>query len=248
MPASPRRGLRRLALWIALGLTVLALAVLGGCEPPATVEPVDVAGQHSYSICPQAGELPPKDVTDRAVGILESRLAFLDVATSNVTAGACIDVSASTTSAAQDAAVRAAMLGTGRIELVPITILGPPIEVGDERPRGVDALIDGADIVGSGVVTPSQSGGTALTLRLSPAGGAILESWARVHAGALLAVVVDGVVVALPVINGPIAAELELDLTANEIRSLPLPLSSIEAMVASGPLPPEWEQPERPQG
>jgi hypothetical protein len=243
MPASPRHGLRRLALWIALGL-----AVVGGCESPATVEPVDVAGQHSYAICPQAGELPPKDVTDRAVGILESRLAFLEVATSNVTVGTCIDVSASTTSAAQEAAVRAAMLGTGRIELVPITVAGPPIEVGGERPLGVDALIDGADIVGAGVVTPSQSGGTALTLRLSPAGGAILESWARVHVGALLAVVLDGAVVALPVINGPITAELVLDLSANDLRALPLPLSAIEAMVASGALPPEWEQPERPQG
>jgi preprotein translocase subunit SecD len=243
MPASPRPGLHRLAPWIAIGL-----AVLGGCEPTSTVDPVDVAGQHSYSICPQAGALPPKDVTDRAAGILESRLAFLDVATSNVTVGTCIDVSASTTSAAQDAAVRAAMLGTGRIELVPITDAGPPIEVGGERPLGVDALIDGADIVGAGVVTPSQSGGAALTLRLSPAGRAILESWARVHVGALLAVVVDGAVVALPVISGPIAAELVLDLSASDLRALPLPLSAIEAMVASGPLPPEWEQPERPQG
>jgi preprotein translocase subunit SecD len=244
MSPSSRHGLRRVSLAIVLGV-----AALGACEPSATREPVDVAGQHRYAICPQAGELPPKDVTDRAVEILRSRLAFLGVQTSSLAVGACIDVTASTTSAEQDAAIRPAVLGTGRIELVPITADQlEPLEVGDERPPGVDALVDGADIVGSGVVTPSQSGGTALTLRLSDAGGAMLESWTRVNIGATLAVVVDGVVVALPVIGEPIGGELVLDLPAADVRALPVPLRAIEAMIASGPLPPAWEQPERPQG
>jgi preprotein translocase subunit SecD len=227
-------------------LVLAAVAVLAACQPSATSGPPIVVTERDYSLCPQAGELPAKDITDRAVEILGARLTELGVETSTIAVGACLEVTASTTSAAQDAAVRAAMLGTGTIAFMSLPVgADRTTSVGGQPPDGTEPVLGGSDFQSAEVVGELSTGRPALSLRFSDAGAATLANWSRQHVGALTALVVDGVVVVLPTVNEPL---VEGTVTLSLGETPPVPLDAVAAMINSGPLPPEWAQPERPQG
>ena len=227
-----------------LAAALVTAALLAGCGPDGPVPTAQASGEHAYTICPPSGELPPEAINDRAVEVLDARLLSLGVETSSVGVGeACIDVTASTTSAAQDAAVRAVVLGTGVITLV-APPAGGQASVGSPPPDGSAPILSGTDLRSAAVAVEPTTGGPALRIVFSDAGSATLTSWSRLHPGAPTALVVDGVVVGLP---GP--SELPADdVTLSMGESPPVPLEAIVAMVNSGPLPPEWAQPRIPQG
>jgi hypothetical protein len=226
-------------------LAALLAALLAGCEPARPGATPEASGEHAYALCPPSGQLPDKAVNERAVGILNARLASLGVDTSSIGVGAaCIDVTASTTSAAQDAALRAAVLGTGTITLVAPPAGNQTTSVGRAPLDGSAPVLSGMDMQSAAVAVEPSTGEPALNVRFSDAGSGTIAGWSRLHPGARTALVVDGVVVALPGAN-----ELRDDgLTVALGETPPVPLEAIVAMVNSGPLPPEWAQPKVPQG
>jgi preprotein translocase subunit SecD len=228
----------------AAAMPLIAAALVGACEPAGTGATPQASGEHAYTICPPSGELPPNAINDRAVEILDARLVALGVETSSIGVGAaCIDVTASTTSATQDAAVRAAVLGTGTITLVAARADGQTTSVGLAPPDGVVPVLSGTDFRSAMVVEPSP-GAPALGIAFSDAGSATIASWSRLHPGELTALVVDGVVVALPEPNGLLTDGMNVSLG----ETPPVPLEALAAMINTGPLPPEWAQPRVPQG
>lgn len=227
-------------------ILVLAAVIVGACEPSESIAPSAIAGENVYTICPFGGEPPAKEITDRAVEILGARLVSLGVETSSIGVGACIDVTATTTSPAHETAVRNAVNGTGSIALVSLPVEGEQTTaVGRAPPDGAAPILFGTDFSSAEAGAARSTGTPVLTLRFSDAGSATIASWSRQHRGELAALVVDGVVVALPTINDP---WIQGDVTLSLGETPPVPPGAIAAMINSGPLPPEWAQPERPQG
>ena len=226
-------------------MPLIAAALLAACEPAGSDATAQASGDHAYAICPPSGALPATAINDRAVEILDARLVSLGVETSSVGVGpACIDVAASTTSAAQDAAVRAAVLGTGTITLVAPRADGQTTSVGSAPPDGATPVLSGTDFGSAAVAVEPSTGEPALGISFSDAGSATIAGWSQLHPDEPTALVVDGVVVALP---GP--NELRIDGMALSLGETPtVPLEALVAMINSGPLPPEWAQPRVPQG
>ena len=239
------RSARDRGCMAVVAMPLIAAALLIACEPAGSVATPQGSGEHAYAICPPSGELPEAATNDRAVEILDARLVSLGVETSSVGVGAaCIDVTASTTSAAQDAAVRAAILGTGTITLVAPRADGATTSVGQAPPDGAAPVLTGPDFRSAEVVVETSTGGPALAITFSNAGSATIAGWSRLHPGEATALVVDGVVVALPSAN-----ELRADGMTLSLGAAPqVPLETLAAMLNSGPLPPEWAQPKVPQG
>jgi hypothetical protein len=239
------RSARDRGLMTAVAMPLVAAALLAACEPAGSTATAQASAEHAYTICPPSGELPDQAINDRAVEILDARLVSLGVETSSVGVGpACIDVTASTTSAAQEAAVRAAVLGTGTITLVAPAANGQTTSVGRAPPDGAAPVLTGTDFRSAAIAVEPPTGGPVLAITFSEFGSARIAAWSRLHLGELTALVVDGVVVALPGTD-----ELAADgLSATLGPTPPVPLEAIVAMVNSGPLPPEWAQPKVPQG
>jgi SecD/SecF fusion protein len=234
----------RLARLAATAITI-AVLTLAACEAQPSTEPSPSEPvSNAYSICPAGGQLPAAEITDRAIAILRDRLAQLDIDTPTFTLEACLEVE--TPLIADHAAAQAAVLGTGLVELIAVAAGVTDIQVGGATPDDVQAIVGGPDISSAEVRTPADTGLRTLVVALSDAGAAAVASWTRLHIGERLALVVDGVVIALPTVNHPITAgTIEVAFTGD---ALPIPLRTVAAMIESGPLPPEWAQPERPQG
>jgi len=239
------RSARHGGLASALAIPLVVGALLAACEPAGSSATPQASGDHAYSICPPSGELPEAAINDRAVKILDARLVSLGVETSSVgVETACIDVTASTTSVAQDAAVRAAVLGTGMVSLVAPRAGGGTTAVGRAPPDGAAPVLSGADFQSAAVAVEPSTGGPALAITFSDAGSATIAGWSRLHPGAPTALVVDGVVVALPSATTLLTEGMIVALG----ETPPVPLEALVAMISSGPLPPEWAQPRVPQG
>jgi preprotein translocase subunit SecD len=234
----------RLAPLAATAITVVVLA-LAACQAEPSAEPSQSDPvSNAYSICPAGGQLPASEITDRAIAILRDRLGQLDIDAPTFTLEACLEVE--TPLSADHAAAQAAVLGTGLVELIPVATGVTNVQVGGATPEGVEAIVGGADITSAEVRTPSDTGLRTLAVGLSDAGSAAMAGWTQLHVGERLALAVDGVVIALPTVNNPITSgTIEVAFTGD---ALPVPLRVVAAMIESGPLPPEWAQPEQPQG
>ena len=224
-------------------VAVAVLAALAGCEPPVATpaEPVD-AGDQSYSLCPPSDAPIEPAVTDRAIDVLESRLAYLGIEGASVTAGTCIDV---TLPVASDDPTLAAAFGSGHVSVLAVRPerVGEAV-VGEPPPPDSMVLAADADIVAFGTETGS-SGEPSLTLQLAPAAAEALGAWTSANVGGSLAIVVDGVVLAVPRVAEPIqGGGLTIAFAAPPV----VPLQAVQAMLASGPLPEEWAQAQDPEG
>lgn len=230
---------------LAAAAIAIVMLTLAACEAQSSAEPSPTEPvNHAYSICPAGGQLPAPEITDRAIAILKDRLARLAIDSPTFTVEACIEIETPIT--ADHAAAQAAVLGTGLVELLPVTADVTDVQVGGAAPDSVQALVGDAEITSAEVRTPAETGLPTLVIGLSDVGSAAVASWTQLHRGERLALVVDGVVVALPTVGAPITARtIEVAFTGD---SLPVPLRTVAAMIESGPLPPEWAQPERPQG
>ena len=232
----------------AFNRTTLLIGVLAlaACQAAPSAEPLPtVPVRHAYTLCPPGGELPAQEATDRALAVLTARLTLLGFDAPRITTNRCIEIEVPIT--ADDAAVQAALLGNGRVEIVPVPANQlEAVVAGGPPPVGVQPLLVVEDI-DSAVIGTSPSGAEpTLDITLTDAGSAALASWTQAHVGENMALVVDGVVVAVPTINEPITTgQISLDVAGEAPL---IPLRAIAIMIESGPLPPEWAQPERPQG
>ena len=231
---------RRLA---ALG----ALLLLAGCQASAPSSPTpSPVPSIDYSVRSPGSALPPKTDTLRAIDVLSARLDTLRVGMFTAAAGYAITFSIPAT--ANSATVRAVLSATGQVAFVPL----PPAEYGTGSGQGpleavvgkplpsLEAPLFGGDQIADVRVTADATGGPMLSIQLASEGARLVAAYSSAHVGEFFALLLDGRVVAAPLIlvaipDGAFNVTLPAD-------SLPMPVDALAAILASGPLPNSWKQ------
>jgi preprotein translocase subunit SecD len=228
-------------------LAVAALLVLGGCQTsvpsspaPSPVPPVD------YTVRSPGSTPPPKTDTLRAIDILSARLRTLKVGMFSAAAGYAITFTLP--ASANPAAVRAVLSATGQVAFVPL----PPADygtgnrqgpleavVGKPLPTG-EAPLFGGDQIADARATADATGGPMLSIKLTSEGSRLFAAYSSAHVGEFFALMLDGRVVAEPIIQVAIHdGAFNVTLPGDP---LPMPVDALAAILASGPLPDSWKQ------
>jgi preprotein translocase subunit SecD len=226
---------------------VAALVLLAGCQAsapsspaPSPVPPVD------YTVRSPGSTPPPKAETLRAIDVLSARLRTLEVGMFSAAAGYAITFTIPAT--ANPSAVRAVLSATGQVAFVPL----PPAEYGTGSGQGpleavvgkplpsLEAPLFGGDQIADVRVTADATDGPMLSIQLASEGARLVAAYCSAHVGEFFALLLDGRVVAAPLIlvaipDGAFNVTLPAD-------SLPMPVDALAAILASGPLPDSWKQ------
>jgi preprotein translocase subunit SecD len=226
---------------VAVAALALAAGILGCAQAPS---PAPTAGEtpvaRTYTICPPGTDPPPQAATNLAESVLRKRLATLGVEPTAVTVGRCIDISVPAGTLALDAALLSS--GVVRFAHVPEVDIGTVV-AGRPIPNGLQVMLR-QDGIESARIEPGPDGEPTLQVRFTEQGAAAMRAWTTDHVGDLIAIVVDGVAVAVPTVSEPFGRDVSVVLG----RDGGYPIEALAAILAAGPLPPEWEQPESPQG
>jgi preprotein translocase subunit SecD len=225
--------IRRIAGLVAM------FAAAAGCGPgqAAGPSPSLETGSATSTLCP-VGDPPPADVSAAAVAVIERRLAGLEIRDASVTLGDCIDIVIP--GGPGDDRLRAVLFGTGLADLRAV----PPDRV-DEVVPGRPPPDDLTLVFDSAGITGATASVEAVDLALDPAASTILATWTTTHAGERLALVLDGSVVgSLPIEGRIVGDQLRVPIDAGA----GLDAVAVAALLAGGPLPGDWRQPEAPQG
>lgn len=178
--------------------------------------------------------------------ILSARLRTLGVGTFTAAAGQAITFTLP--ASANGAAVKAVLSTTGQVAFVPLppagygtaTQPGPMEAVLGEPLPSHEVPLFGSDQIAGAQATADASGGPALGISLASEGARLFAAYSSAHVGEFFALMLDGRVVAAPVIQSAVpGGVLNLGLPAD---SLPMPLDALVAIMASGPLPDSWKQ------
>jgi hypothetical protein len=211
-----RLGWSAVAAVIVVALIAAAGLRFGGLLGPGTVNPTPTElpptaappTERSFIVLPLAFRMPSKPESDFAGTILSDRLRALDVGSfSSSSAGAGLAF-VLPVDGPSDETIRAVLRATGDVEFVPL----PPedygegklvAEVGEPLPKPEPALFgwDGIASVAEG--TDEQSRPT-LEITLKPAAREAFATYTASHLNEYLAIVIDGEVVSLPVVQAPI--------------------------------------------
>ena len=243
-----RPGTRTSSMHRPRVLAVAALLILfAGCQAsapsspaPSPVPPVD------YTVRSPGSTLPPKTDTLRAIDVLSARLDTLRVGMFTAAAGDAITFSIP--ASANPAAVRAVLSATGQVAFVPL----PPAEYGTGSGQGPleavagkplptgEAPLFGGDQITDVRVTADAAGGPELAIQLASEGASLFAAYSSAHVGEFFALLLDGRVVASPLIQAAITdGAFNVILPAD---SLPMSVDALAAILASGPLPDSWKQ------
>ena len=216
----------------------LLLAVVAGCNATRTTTVIGSPFEAASVTVRPAVARPPKDVTDEAIAVLAARLDALGIGTYSIAAGDAITVSIGN---ADDAfRVERALGATGVVDFSPQPGDEAVPAIG-EKVSGQESLWSGDHVESAAVATDGQ-GNPAIDIELDEVGAAALAEWSAAHVMDYLMVVVDGVVVATPVVRGPIdGGELEISFGGGPEPAIPI--EALAAILASGPLPEAWAQP-----
>lgn len=224
------------------GVLLLMVAVLAACgsapTPAPSIEPTGTP--HATSICAFGTEQPDDALADVTENILRRRLEAMGIEAVITRLARCIQV----TVAGADPVVEAALLGSGQVRLVhvPAADLGTVI-VGRRAPNGLQTLVVEQDL-DAATSRVDVNGRERLELAFTDAAQTAFAAWTAANVGQVVALVVDGMVVATMPIDGPSADGLAITVPAES----PIPVAAIVALARFGPLPAEWQQPETPQG
>lgn len=226
---------------------VAALVLVVGCQAsapaslaPSPVPPVD------YTVRSPGSTPPPKAETLRAIDVLSARLRALEVGMFSAAAGYAITFTIP--ASANLAAVRAVLSATGQVAFVPL----PPADYGTGNRQGPleavvgrplptgEAPLFGGDQTTDVRVTADAAGGPMLSIKLASEGARLFAAYSTAHVGEFFALLLDGRVVAAPLIQVAITdGAFNVTLPAD---ALSMPVDALAAILASGPLPDSWKQ------
>ena len=203
--------------WLAVAaaaVLMVAVVIVGnlagptgpGNRPSPSPAPSVAAERHFIVLAP-AG-LPSKPESSLASDVLGARmqaLGFLNF-TSSVGNAIQFNVPADGPS---DHDIRIVLAATGDVQFVPLPAadypdLGSGPVVGEPLPKDEPALF-GWEGIESAVFDTTQQQLPAITVTLKPAAKSAFADYTAAHAGEYFAILVDGRVASLPVINEPIA-------------------------------------------
>jgi preprotein translocase subunit SecD len=230
-----------------LAAVAALLVLVAGCQAsapsspgPSPVPPVD------YTVRSPGSTPPPKTDTLRAIDILSARLRTLEVGMFSAAAGDAITFTIPAT--ANPAAVRAVLSSTGQAAFVPL----PPAEYGTGNRQGPleaaagkslptgEAPLFGGDQIADARATADATGGPMLSIKLASEGSRLFAAYSSAHVGEFFALLLDGRVVAAPLIQVAITdGAFNVTLPAD---ALPMPVDALAAILASGQLPDSWKQ------
>jgi preprotein translocase subunit SecD len=228
-------------------LAVAALLVLvASCQASAPSSPAPSPVPSVDYTVRSPGSPPPKTDTLRAIDVLSARLRTLKVGMFSAAAGDAITFTIPPS--ANPAAVRAVLSATGQVAFVPL----PPAEYGTGNRQGpleaaagkalptAEALLFAGDQSADVRVTADAAGGPVLSIQLASEGARLFAAYSSAHVGEFFALLLDGRVVAAPLIQVAITdGAFNVTLPAD---SLPMPVDALAAILASGPLPDSWKQ------
>ena len=213
---------------------------------PATAvqEPLPTPTTERLFMVLAPGALPDKAVTTRAAEVLEARLRALGIGNFTSSAGNAITFQVPG-DGPTDENIRAALGATGDIEFVPVPADAfaslQPV-VGDALPTDLPALFGHEGIVSVERGT-QQQGIPVIDIKLAPAAATAFGDYTAAHAGGYFAVVVDGRIALIPVINEPIrGGTLQISSGGAEIPGRPDTTFDVTAAIlVGGRLPEAWQ-------
>jgi hypothetical protein len=256
VPATAVRSLPRdrpLA-WLAAAALIVAVVAglgvngwpgIGGPTATRTSEPTASTGPSSrqYIVLPPEGSVPSKASMSIATDVLSLRIRSIGIGTFSSAGGYAITFQLPPD--VDDSLVRALLTATGELSFVPLppedygsgkaaAVVGEPLPVDEPELFGIE------QIASSGVAT-HDGVPASVHFDLRPIGADALQIYATGHVGETLAVLVDGRVRLLSVVQGPID-DGRLDLGGPD----PDALAVLAAVVSSGTLPEGWRDPRVP--
>jgi hypothetical protein len=231
-------------------VAILVAGVLGGPMGPGARQSASpapsIASQRAFIVL-SAGNAPDKAVDGAAADILQARMVALGVRnfTSGVGYGIEFYLPADGPS---DDAIRAVLGATGDVRFVPL----PPADYGDGKltavigqplPKDEPALFDWEGIE-SVVLSTTLQGIPAVTVTLRPTATSAFAAFTAAHSGEYIAILVDGRVAALPVINEPIpGGQVEISGGGFDDGTF----GQLAAIMVGGMLPEAWRGAEVPE-
>ena len=224
--------------WPAL-LGLVAIAVLaGGCGETRTItgnaSPVVTA---RITLNPAPGASITKPDTDATIAVIERRLKDLGIGNYSLAAGNAITVDL--TGGADVTSAQLAVQRAGVATFVPLGPTDSPPPIGS-FPTGLANPLWPGNEIASATVGKDQNGNPTLVLTMTPDGAQILGAWTSAHVMATILLLLDGQVVAAPIVTAPITGDTMWITTE---AGLPLPIKAVAAILDSGPLMPDWRHP-----
>lgn len=236
---------------------ILALAPAApGVSPSPTAGATAVATSPAgvarpFIVLPKAGTNPSKAESDRAGKVLEARLTALGLDSFTTATGYGFELAAPA-GGPSDEDVRAVLAAVGTVEFVPLppdtygdidisTLVGKPL------PHEESALF-GNDGIASVALGSTEQGFPTIDVVFTPAAGAAFGAWTTAHTREYFAIVIDGRVVAAPVINEPITSgQVSITGAAAAPGSLDTAFAIAAAIMVGGQLPEAWHDADVPE-
>lgn len=237
----------------------VAVVVIGGMRiggfigPGSDPTPSPTAAppiEREFIVLPPSAALPSKTASDLAGTVLTDRLRALGLGNISSSAGYALEFVVPV-DGPSDITVRAVLAATGEVEFVPLPAEdygegGLVAEVGDPLPKDEPALF-GWDGIASAEPSTDQQGRPTLLITLRPAARVAFATYTQSHIGEYFAIVVDGEVAMLPVINEPIPGG-QVVLSGGGPGNDPIDrFERARAILIGGRLPESWARPTVPE-
>jgi hypothetical protein len=255
MTATPRRvgfDLRSRGLRLGWGsiaaVVVIAVALvvggnligpIGPGNRPTATPASSSASQRDFIVLPPLGKPLDKAVDAAAGDILTARIQALGI--HNFTSGGGYGIQFSLPAEGpSDEVIRAVLGAVGDVELVPVSPDATAPNVGEAMPDSAHALF-GWEGIESVAFDDSQQT-PAITITLTPTAREAFGAWTAAHVREYLAVVVDGRVAMLPVINEPIPGG-QVTISGGGADAIGRPTDAFTiaaAIMVAGELPEAW--------
>ena len=180
-----------------------------------------------------------KAVIDAAGAVFAKRLQAIGIANFTVDTGDTMRFAMVVPLTFDATLIDAVLRRPGVFEFVTWPAAAPDPSTGDPVPAGATPIFDAASEITSAEASTGTANQAVLIIKLSAVGAEALATYTTRHIGEVLALLLDGAVLAAPFIQSPITGG-DLLISFPTAEPPPIPLAAIAAIMASGPLPDAW--------
>jgi preprotein translocase subunit SecD len=216
--------------------SLLALLVFAGAACQASPEPTAAVRTMTVTL-----RIPVADkaIIDAAGDVFAKRLKAIGITNFTVDTGDAMRFVMVVPLTFDPTLVDAVLRRHGVFEFVTWPADAPDPATGDPVPAGATPIFDAATEITSAEASTGTANQAILTIKLSPVGARELATYTTQHIGEVLALVLDGAVLAAPRVGSPITGG-DLLISFPSAEPPPFPPAALAAIMASGPLPDDW--------